>query len=79
MKPEKAAEQWVKANPGKVNAWLGEVKSGVAAVEERTAATPPGLPSMLSAALRADPEAGNLRFPVTPPFGRDHPNRAGLA
>ena len=22
MKPEKAAEQWVKANPGKVNAWL---------------------------------------------------------
>ena len=21
------------------------------------------------AALRADPEAGNLRFPVTPPFG----------
>jgi hypothetical protein len=22
MKPEKAAEQWVKANPGRVNAWL---------------------------------------------------------
>ena len=22
LKPEKAAEQWVKANPGKVNAWL---------------------------------------------------------
>ena len=24
MKPDKAAEQWVKANPGKVNAWLGK-------------------------------------------------------
>ena len=24
MKPEKAAEAWVKANPGKVNAWLGK-------------------------------------------------------
>ena len=23
---------------------------------------------MLAAALRADPEAGNLRFPATPPF-----------
>lgn len=23
LKPDKAAEQWVKANPGKVNAWLG--------------------------------------------------------
>ena len=24
MKPDKAAEQWVKANPGKVNAWLAK-------------------------------------------------------
>ena len=24
MDPEKAAEQWVKANPGKVKAWLGK-------------------------------------------------------
>jgi ABC-type proline/glycine betaine transport system substrate-binding protein len=24
MDPEKAAEQWVKANPAKVKAWLGK-------------------------------------------------------
>ena len=24
MDPDKAAEQWVKANPGKVKAWLGK-------------------------------------------------------
>ena len=24
LKPDKAAEQWVKANPGKVNAWLAK-------------------------------------------------------
>ena len=24
MKPDKAAEAWVKANPGKVNAWLAK-------------------------------------------------------
>ena len=28
----------------------------------------PSLTHLFAAALRADPEAGNLRFPVTPPF-----------
>ena len=28
MKPEKAAEQWVKANPGKVAAWLSRRAGG---------------------------------------------------
>ena len=31
---------------------------------------------MFAAALRADPEAGNLRFPVTPPSGCGSPDRA---
>jgi hypothetical protein len=35
-------------------------------MEEHIAHSPPHL---LAAALRADPEAGNLRFPVTPPSG----------
>jgi len=38
---------------------------GEAAMGEPIAAPPK---PMLAAALRADPEAGNLRFPVIPPF-----------
>ncbi len=37
------------------------------AIEERI---PGSSPLMPVAALRADPEAGNLRFPVSPPFSR---------
>ena len=36
-------------------------------MEERPASSPHTLTSDSSAALRADPEAGNLRFPATPP------------
>jgi len=33
---------------------------------------------MLAAALRADPEAGNLRFPPTPPVGESAGRNAAM-
>ena len=40
-------------------------------MEERIAASSY---ECLLAALRADPEAGNLRFPVTPPLQKERPS-----